>query len=87
MRDRSAQNDIYIYIKHIKNDPTTPATCGGTGSSVSYPISFHMSRKLNNNNYRSNANMNRCKVGLKVTPTTTEKLTLIVLRLRGSPCA
>ena len=34
MRDRSGQNYIYIYIKYIKNVPTTPAACGGTGSSV-----------------------------------------------------
>ena len=51
--DRSAQNDIYMYIyKAHLIVPTTPAACGGTGSSVkrsenwSHPIpSIGLGRK------------------------------------------
>ena len=39
MRDRNAQNDIYI--KHIKNVPTTPGACG-----LLLVVSLHQSDPL-----------------------------------------
>ena len=53
MRDRSAQHDIYI--KHIKmfqrlQPPVVELAVLQGSENWSHPISFHRSRKANNNN-------------------------------------